>query len=942
MTDLSAEGAGASAVDPEQPGGQGAQLLGRIDEREHIDMLLDAAATGSSGTVVLSGPAGIGKSVLLDHAVTRAARFRILRMAGIQSETTFGYAGVHQLVGPLLNRVGTLPDPQRHALEAALGRIDDTEFDRFMVALAVMTLLSDLARDQPVLVIVDDAQWLDDESATAIAFVARRLQAERVAMLVAVRDGPDNRAKFERLPRLRLGGLDGRDAHALVARSAGELLDGAVGDQIVAVAGGNPLALAEVPKALTEAQLGGVVALPDPLPIGEHLSNVFTVRARALSAGAQTVLLLAAADQMGDPPLFRRAGSSMTGLEWDEASSEAEASGLVMFTPSVRFRHPLVRSAVYYAADPAQRRLVHAALATALDAAEDADRRAWHLGSATIEPDEQVARALEASAEHAQRRGGSSIAANYLLRAAELTPSQARATARLLEATRAEITAGQVRGAKEILARVTAQPRERREYADATWTQALIHLVEGRGRDAASVLADVLPLIDPSERHLATGASVAAVAATLSACHLLDATALHAVAHGVRELGARTDLPETITLLLDAFATRWTEGDAGCDALRAAVTSITHQRRELEETVGRHVAVVFYSVALAAAELLDDREWDHLAHTWVEISRRTGALISLPLALSSLSWLEVLQGRFRSATSHLAEIDELVSITGIRGLLGAPVPALVLRDAWQGNEEATRTGVRRMMRDAHDRGLGIGLDYGYAALTILELGAGRYDAALRVAERVADHDAIPVGALALADLVEAAVRAGQPERAPAALERLADRAARTGTAWARATLARSCAIAATGDEAEEHFTVALDELSKCSIVTDVARTQLAYGEWLRRARRKREARAALDGALELFERLGAAGFAARARAELAASGAHLRPRNAAPDVLTPQEAQIARLAADGERNSDIAAQLFITTSTVEYHLRKVFVKLGVSSRTQLARLDLPS
>jgi DNA-binding CsgD family transcriptional regulator len=325
----------------------------------------------------------------------------------------------------------------------------------------------------------------------------------------------------------------------------------------------------------------------------------------------------------------------------------------------------------------------------------------------------------------------------------------------------------------------------------------------------------------------------------------------------------------------------------------------------------------------------------------VQVARQTGALIALPLALSSLSWLEVLQGRFGSAASHLAEIDVLVSLTGIRGLLGAPAPAMVLREAWQGNEEATRTAVRRMMRDAHDRGLGIGIDHGYAALTVLELGAGHYEAALRAAQRVAEHDAIPLGVVGLADLVEAAVRAGQPEHVPPALERLADRAATSGTPWARATLARSCAVAALGDEAEEHFAVALDELSRCSILTDGARTQLAYGEWLRRARRKREARAALEESLEIFETLGATGFAARARAELAATGAHVRPRSAAPDVLTPQEAQIARLAAAGERNHDIAAHLFITTSTVEYHLRKVFMKLSVSSRTQLARVDLP-
>jgi DNA-binding CsgD family transcriptional regulator len=918
------------------------EIVGRVEERARIDVLLDGAATGSSGAVVVSGPPGIGKSALLDYAVHRAAQFRILRVAGVESEMAFGYAGVHQLVGPMLDHIGALVGPQRHALDAALGRVEHAEFDPFVVALAVLSLLSEVSRAQPVLAVVDDAQWLDNESATVIAFVARRLQAESVAMLVAVRETPDHRVGFERLPRLHVDGLSAPEARVVVASAAGGVLGDAVADHIVAASGGNPLALVELPKALTAEQLQGAVPLPDPLPIGPHLSTVFTARLRALSAPAQTALLLAAAEQMGDPTLFRRAASTMAGLAWDEATMEAEASGLVRFAPSVSFRHPLVRSAVYYAATPVQRRLVHGALATALDSADDVDRQAWHRGAATIEPDERVARALEASAERAQRRGRPSVAADYLWRAAELTPSPELATARLLEAARAELTAGHVLRAKEILGRAAGRPSDGRQHADAAWTEALIHFVGGHGREAVALLVDVLPIIDAEERELAAGAGVAAVAATLAAGHLVDDTMRRAIATGVSGLSATTELPAVVAGLLDAVAARWTEGPMASAALRAVVTASAEQPRRIEETVGRHLHVVFYDIVIAAAELLDDRAWDDLVHAWVQVARRTGALMALPLALSSLSWLEVLQGRFGSAASHLAEIEDLVPLTGIRGLLGTPAPAVVLRQAWQGNEEATRAGVRRMMRDAHDRGLGIGLDHGYAALTVLELGAGQYEAALRAARRVADHDALPLGVLGLADLVEAAVRAGHPEHVPPALERLTDSAATSGTPWARATLARACAVAAPGDEAEEHFAVALDELSKCSIVTDGARTQLAYGEWLRRARRKREARAALDEAHETFETLGAAGFAARARAELAATGAHVRPRSAAPDVLTPQEAQIARLAAAGERNQDIAAQLFITTSTVEYHLRKVFMKLGVSSRTQLARIDLPS
>jgi DNA-binding CsgD family transcriptional regulator len=918
------------------------RLIGRVEERARIDTLLDDAATGSSSALVVSGPPGIGKTALLRYAVGRATRFRVLSVVGVESEITFGYAGVHQLVSPLIDHMDVLAAPQRNALDVALGRVEHRDFDPFLVALAVLSLLGEASRTQPLLAVVDDAQWLDGESATVLAFVARRLRAEHVAMLVGTRSTRGQRGGFERLPSLDIDGLSTHDARTLVETATGGSLGDAVAGLIVAASAGNPLALVEIPKALTGEQLLGTVPLPDPLPIGPHLSTVFTERIRALSAEAQTALLLAAAEQMGDMFLFRRAAEALGVSGWDAAATEAESSGLVCFAASATFLHPLVRSAVYYAAAPAQRRLVHDTLANAFEAAGERDRSAWHLGAATTSPDKRVADALGESADRALRRGSPSAAAAYLVRAAELTPSREQATSRLLEAARAELTAGDVVAAREVLGRATAHQIDEGQRANAGWTEALIHLIGGNGREAVMRLAEVLPGIQASEQDLALGASVAAVAATLAAGHLVGDESRQAIAEGVTGQCATTQLPAIPARFLKAAAARWTDGATANAELRSVATELARQPGEIEEAVGRHLHVVFYDVVLAAAELLDDGAWGDLVRAWESVARRTGAVTALPLALSSLSWLEVLQGRFGSAASHLAEIDGLVSLTGNRGLLGAPAPATVLRHAWQGNEEATRTGVRRMMRDAHDRGLGIGLDHGYAALAVLELGAGRYEAALRVALRVADHDAIPMGVLSLADLVEAAVRSGQHEHVPPALERLAVCAETSGTPWSRATLARSRAIAATGDEAEEQFTVALDQLSRCSIATDVARTQLTYGEWLRRERRKREARTALEHSVEIFETFGAAGFAARARAELAATGARVRPHSATPDILTPQEAQIARLAAAGERNSDIAAQLFITTSTVEYHLRKVFMKLGVSSRTQLAQVELPS
>ena len=418
--------------------------------------------------------------------------------------------------------------------------------------------------------------------------------------------------------------------------------------------------------------------------------------------------------------------------------------------------------------------------------------------------------------------------------------------------------------------------------------------------------------------------------------------------HGLNSRRARSLSPidatsqSSITELINGLAARLI-GQRGTSThtLHRAVASAAADPRSLHSIAGRHVHVVYFDTVLAAADLLDDRAWDDLVHAWARLSRATGALAALPLALSWRSWLEVLQGRFGSARSHLAEIDDVVSLTGGRGLLGSPVPAQVLRDAWHGNEDATRTGARRMMQDAHERGQGIGIDHAYAALTILELGAGRYGDALRTARRVCEHDSVGVATLALADTVEAAVRSDDRDLATQALERLSVRAAVSGTPWANGMLARSQAVAATGGEADGLYRSALDELARTTIATEIARTQLLYGEWLRRARRRKDAREPLHDTLDFFEAVGASGFAGRARAELAATGEHVRTREAPVDVLTPQEAQIARLAAAGEKNHQIAQQLYITTSTVEYHLRKTFVKLGVSSRTQLAHVALP-
>ena len=921
----------------------GEALVGRAAERDIIDTLLADAQDGRSAALVLTGPPGIGKSALLQYAIDSAFGFCVLRVTGAESETAFGYAGVHQLVLPILGSVRELPEPQRAVLDAVLGTVQHDALDPFLAGLAVLSLVAETARDQPVLVVVDDAQWLDDESAAALSFVGRRLRAERVAMLVAVREMPEPVVRFDGHRRLHVAGLPAAEAGELLSSSASAPVDHAVARMIVDATQGNPLALVELPGALTIEQLCGAAPLPDPLPIGERLSALFAARVQALDADGQKVLLLAAAERLGDPRLLRRAAEATGELSWGEAIGKAEASGLVTFTPAVEFRHSLVRSAIYYSAPAADRRRAHAALAGALDAEGDADRRAWHLGAAADGPDEAVARALEASADRASQRGGSSVAALYLWRAAELTPDPERAAGRLLEAARAELVGARGQRARDMLRRARANGLAERSRAEAAWTEALVDIVDGTVREPAALMAEALPRVGAHQRALAIGASAAGEVAALAGGHLVQTSIRRAIAAGTLGVIDRCHVPDPIAQVAAGIAGALSGARvAAVSMLRAATTAAVGDPARLQELAGRSVHVVYHDAVLAAAEVLDERAWAELSQAWVQLARRIGALAALPHGLSSASWLEVLQGRLGSAASHVAEIEDIVSLTGSRGLLGSPAPAEVLRAAWQGNEDATRAGAQRMMRDANERGQGMGVDHAYAALTVLELGAGQYDAALRAVRHVYDHDSIVLGTLALPDLVEAAARCGDTGTAERALERLSERASASGTPWARGLLARATALVATGDEADDHFCASLEALSGSTVATDTARTQLLYGEWLRRARRRKEAREPLHEALEFFESIGATGFAARTRTELAATGEHVRARSAPATTLTPQEAQIARLAASGERNHDIAAQLYITTSTVEYHLRKIFVKLGVSSRTQLAQVDLPS
>ncbi len=927
-------------LNPEPPH----SLVSRAIERAAIDGLLARVRDGVGETLALVGPPGIGKSTLLEYAACVAGDMAVCRVTGVESEMALGFAGVHQVVAPHLAGLGELPEPHRRALESALGHpspVDDVGL--YVVGLAVLGLLSRAASASPMLVAVDDAQWLDDESAKVLSFVARRLQAEPVAMLFAVWDIIGSPFPLSALPRLDIAGLEEPDAHELLTLTAGGRLDDAVAGRIMSAAEGNPLALVELAGALSPDQLQGIDPLPDPLPVGRQLEDLYSARTTQLGGETQAVLLLAAAEPLGDPNVVRAAADALGLTAWDDSVTSAEATGLVTFAPTIEFRHPLARSAVYYSAPTSQRRHAHRALADVLTSPADVDRRAWHLGAASVDPDEQVARELEVAAERARVRGGVSVAAAYLRRAAELTPDRQRATSRRLEAARAELTAGNAARAQEILERVRLAAPTKDMTTEIAWTGALVRIVTGQVGEAGSLLAEALSLAAAGSEDSTLGTLVAAVAVVLDAGHLAPEPQRLQIAEAAGRAVADRELPVAVAELLRGVAVRLTEGYVPAAPFwRGAVAAVTDGSPTVLDAVGHHVHVVYFDAVLAATDLLDDAAWADLTRSWVQLARHTGALAALPLALSMSSWLEVLEGRVRTAGSDLAELEEIVSLSGQRGLLGTPTPAAVLLQAWQGREREARAGARKMMQDAHERGEGRGIDQAQEALLVLELGSGRYEAALRIARRQADRDGVGAGTLALADIVEAAVRCGERDIGLEALERLTLRAAASGSAWAHGLLCRAQALLADGNEAEEHYRASVEHLSGCRVVTERARTRLLYGEWLRRARRRREAREPLYEALEFFEGMGASLFAARTRQELAATGERVQRGDAPVDLLTPQESQIARHAAAGDRNHEIAAQLFISTSTVEYHLRKIFVKLGVRSRTDLAALDLPA
>src|SRR5579864_1273354 len=901
-------------------------LLGRANECAALDELLDEVRGGESRVLAVRGEPGIGKSALLHHAVGAATGFRVARAFGVEAEMELPFAALQALCAPMLDRLGELPEPQRAAIETAFGVGGGEAPERLLVDLAALSLLADAARDQPLLCVVDDAQWLDRESAQALGFVARRLLADPVALLFGTRD---SRQELSGLRELSLSGLADGPARELLASVVAAPLDGRVRDRIVRETRGNPLALLELPRGRTPSELALGFGVPGPAALSGRIEDRYRERIDVLPEDTRCLLLIAALDPLGEMARIGRA-AELLGVDAG-ASEPAVAAGLL--DARLQFRHALVRSAVYHAATDGQRRRVHLALAEVTDPELDPDHRAWHLAEAATGPEESVAEELERSAGRAQRRGGRAAAAGLLERAAEMTPEPQRRSLRLLLAAHAQLTAGYTDRAQLLLDQSVPNLDDKPLRAQAMRIQGIIRFADGRGGETPSLLFGAAMGLRDTDPLLAREVLLEAFEAAMWAGRLTSGTTPLIVAQAAAEVPAPDGDKHVGSLLLTAYTRRLIDGyRSAVEGWRSAVAAYIDELGEPQQL--KWDALVW----IATGELLDFETQYATGRGRAQMAREQGALATLPGALSALAWSEVLAGRFAAAEGLGAEAEEITRATGAPALPGASELLKLGILCWRGDESRARPIAESVAAEAVARGQGLGVTLVEYLLTILELGLGRYEEARVHALRVFEEDVLAFGTSALADVVEATLRSGDEDGARTALARLRERAQATGTPWGLGLLARAQALLATDDAAEVLYRESLHHLGRSGVATELARTHLVYGEWLRRSRRRRDARVHLRAADQMFDAIGAGAFAHRTRVELLATGEHARLM--APetrDQLTPQEQQIARLAAEGESNAKIAAQLFISPHTVAYHLHKVFGKLDISSRNQLAK-----
>jgi DNA-binding CsgD family transcriptional regulator len=892
-------------------------LRGRTSECDALDRLLESARGGHSAVLVIRGETGVGKTALLRYVAEQAAGFSVAEIEGIEAEMELPFAGLHQLYSPMLDRLGAIPEHQQHALSVALGLAAGAAPDRFLVALAALGLLACAAEDQPLLCVVDDAQWLDSATREALGFVARRLAAEPVALVFAVRD-PIPTAELAALPELELAGLRDEDAHALLASVAPGPLDERVRDRIVAETRGNPLALLELPRAMSVAELAGGFALPDAGALPREVEEHYVRRLDSLPEATRRLMLLAAADPVGDAALLWRAAHTL-GIEPDAAVSAAREQ-LLEIGARVRFRHPLVRSAVYRAAADADRRVAHRALEAATDPEADPDRRAWHCAHAATAPDDAVARELVERAARAEARGGIAATAAFLERAAAFTRDPALRAERALAAARAKFAAGDHGVAESLLATAEAEPLEELVRADIEHLRGQIAFDLQRGRDAPPMLLAAARRLQPLDPELAHHTYMEALVAAIYAGRLADVGDIAAAARSA-PLDPEPRPPEQP--LLVGLATRLSDGyGAAAPALGAALNAHRAEEPKLDWLT------VAYTIV--AQDLFDDAAWFELASRQADLARQTGTLTLLPYALDYVAGHQLHAGDLSTAERLVSEAEALSPPS--RRARTLPYIPLQLA-AWRGVGATVSTLAQAMTAGAHDRGEGAAITVADYATALLGNGLGQYGRVVDVAERACATDEIATSSWALGELVEAASRAGRADVAAAAADRLTERADASGTSWAKGAAAQARALVT---EDEDDYRGAIEHLGHTRMAAHLARARLTYGEWLRRQGRRVDAREQLRAAHETLTAMGAAGFADRARRELVATGEKVRKRrDDTRDDLTPQELHIARLARDGKTNMEIGAELFISARTVEWHLHKVFAKLDITSRRGL-------
>jgi len=899
-------------------------LFGRISELDVLEQVTADVHSGQSAVLVLRGEAGIGKTALLQHLAGRAAGFRVARATGVESEMELAFAGLHQLCGPLLGRLGVLAEPQRRGLGVAFGQHAGASPDRFLVALAALSLLADAAEEQPLLCVVDDAQWLDQASAQVLGFVGRRLLAEPIALVFAVRTPARSTDHLAGLPELQLGGLDDESARALLATITPGPLDERVRTRIIEETRGNPLALLELGRGLGSAELAGGFALPDAGDLPGLIENQYVSRLAELPAPAQRLALLAAADPVGDSALILRA-ARLLGLDLMAGQLAADA-GLLDIGAHVRFRHPLVRSAVYRAAPVSERRTAHGALAAATDPDADPDRRAWHRAHATAGPDEAVAGELINSASRALRRGGVAAAAAFRERAVTLTPDPAVRAARALAAAQAKYAAGDFDAAQALLAAAEVGPLDDLGRAQVQRVRAQVAFAVSRGSDAPPLLLRAAQRLETLDAGLAQQTYLEALVAAIYAGRLGHGSDVGDVARAARFMPPGPEPLGHAQVLLRGLATRLTDGYLAAAALlREALARYRAQPQRMDW--------LSVSYNLVAMDLWDDAAWCELATSQVQLARSNGTLSWLPFALDYLAERHIQAGQLTAAEALLGERDSIDP--GIRAATLPCVPLLLA--AWRGDADTAAALAGTLARDAVARGEGAALSYAEYSQAVLHNGLGNYALAAEAARNASDTGEMVVSPWALPELAEAAVRSEQREQAVVAAARLSAMASASGSAWARGAAARARALVAGRRAAEELYREAIALLGQTGMALHLARAQLSYGEWLRRENRRVDARDQLRAAFDGLTAMGAQGFADRARRELQATGEKVRSRAWYTQAeLTPQEEEIARLAGDGKTNPEIGAQLFIGARTVEWHLRKVFGKLGISSRRELA------